>query len=172
MKNKHQRDETNQNITTDTTKKSERHVNKKWRTRQKRAEKLFQIKNDQTSVQTNDRYDIRHNKQMQTWWTNKKKANMKASTNAIKQNKQTGKYTRHANVNARQTFRKSHRNLTFGNKMQQINHNKHVTQTTRKTNVNVVSNKQITNPTNKRRRDETNNKKYYHNKTMPAQWCK
>ena len=42
---------------------------------------------------------------------------------------------------------------------QQINHNKHVTQTTRKTNVNVVRNKQITNPTNKRRRDETNNKK-------------
>ena len=41
---------------------------------------------------------------------------------------------------------------------QQINHNKHLTQTTRKTNVNVVINKQITNPQNKRRRDETNNK--------------
>ena len=41
---------------------------------------------------------------------------------------------------------------------QHINHNRNVTQTTRKTNVNIVRNKQITNPTNKRRRDETNNK--------------
>ena len=85
---------------------------------------------------------------------------MKACANAIKQKNKTEKYTRHANVNARQTFKKLHRNLTFGNKMQQqINHNKHVKQTTRKTNVNIVRNKQITNSTNKRRRDEINNKR-------------